>query len=88
MRNLVNAGSFDKKLRKFVLQHPELRGKIKLVLVKLSKDVYSPSLRAHKLSGNLKLFYGASIDYHYRIVFHFDNENVYLFNIGTHDEVY
>ncbi|MBI3459256.1 plasmid stabilization protein [Candidatus Azambacteria bacterium] len=88
MRHLISAGSFDKKLHRFLLNHPDLKNKTKGTLGLLSKDVFSASLETHKLSGSLKMFYGASINNSYRIVFIFDTENVFLLNIGSHDEVY
>jgi len=88
MRNLVSVGSFDKKLSRFLFTHPDLKNKTKRTLELLSKDIFTVSLGTHKLSGNLKMFYGASINYYYRIVFIFDDKNIFLLNIGSHDEVY
>jgi len=88
MRNLISAGYFDKKLHKFLLNHPDLKNKTKGALDLLSKDVFSASLETHKLSGSLKMFYGASINRSYRIVFIFDTKNIFLFNVGSHNEVY
>ena len=88
MRALISSGSFDKKISKFLSDHRELEVKINRTLELLSKDVFYPALKTHKLSGSLKMFYSANIDYQYRIVFVFDEKNVILFNIGSHDEVY
>ncbi|MFA6273985.1 MAG: type II toxin-antitoxin system YafQ family toxin [Candidatus Paceibacterota bacterium] len=88
MRKLVSSASFNSKFRKFLKNHSDLEKKTKKAFELLSKDVFSSQLKTHKLSGGLRMFYGADINFQYRIVFGFDNENVYLINIGSHDEVY
>ena len=88
MRELISSGSFNKKLNKFLSDHKELELKTKRTFELLSKDVFYSTLKTHKLSGSLKMFYSANIDYQYRVVFGFDKKNVILFNIGSHDEVY
>ena len=88
MRELISSGSFNKKLGEFLSNHPELQIKTKRTLELLAKDVFYPLLKTHKLSGTLKIFYSANINYQYRIVFLFDKESVILVNIGSHDEVY
>ena len=57
-------------------------------------DIYHPSLKTHKLMGNLDDTWSCSIDYSYRILFEFvtdpetDERAILLLNIGSHDEVY
>lgn len=49
------------------------------------KDPFSPSLKTHKLKGELSDFYSFSITYQHRIIFHFQNKGTVIFdNIGTH----
>lgn len=49
------------------------------------QNIFDPRLKTHKLSGELKNFYSFSISYHWRIVFHLEeNGIVVLDNIGTH----
>lgn len=49
------------------------------------QDPFSPSLKTHKLKGKLSEFYSFSISYQYRIVFHFEDKEIIIFdNIGTH----
>ncbi len=88
MRELVASNYFSKKLGKFLKFHPELEKKTQKTFEILMKDVFLPVLETHKLSGKLKTLYGASINFEYRIVFDFDEKNVFLVNIGSHDEVY
>lgn len=88
MRKLSPSKKFNKKLLSFLKTHPGLEKNVVSVLNTLCKDIFNPKLKTHKLSGNLGVFYGASINYTYRIVFYFDEEYVYLVNIGDHEEVY
>ena len=87
-RRLVTSGSFEKKLQLFIKKYPDLEKRISRVLILLSGDPFSLLLKTHKLSGKLSNLFACSIDYHYRIVFYFDEQNVFLLNIGSHDEVY
>lgn len=53
------------------------------------KNPFDKRLRTHKLSGELKDCWAFSINYKYRIVFEFiDDNTALLIDIGTHDEVY
>lgn len=58
----------------------------------LECDVFHPSLRTHKLSGDLAGLWSSSAGYDLRIVFelvHYNGaEAVLLLSVGTHDEVY
>jgi mRNA-degrading endonuclease YafQ of YafQ-DinJ toxin-antitoxin module len=52
-------------------------------------DPFEPSLKTHKLSGNLKESWSFSLDYDQRVVFYFTADgNAVFTDIGTHDEVY
>lgn len=88
MRKIVASKHFQKKLSVFLKQNPHLESKTLATVSLMEKDLFSPSLRTHKLSGKLKMFHGSWINYYYRIVFLYDKNNVYLVNIGDHDEVY
>lgn len=49
------------------------------------KNPFHSSLKTHKLKGSLRNFYSFSVDYKYRIVFTFENENEVTFiDIGDH----
>lgn len=49
------------------------------------KDLNSPSLKTHKLTGKLKVYSAFSIDYHYRIIFELKEKDVIWFHsVGTH----
>ncbi len=82
--------NFQKKLKKFIKKHPELKLILKNKLEILQRNPYHPQLRLHKLSGRLKDFYSFWLTYEYRIVVKiYEKEKIIEFYaIGTHDEVY
>ncbi|OGI64326.1 hypothetical protein A2914_02865 [Candidatus Nomurabacteria bacterium RIFCSPLOWO2_01_FULL_41_21] len=47
---------------------------------------FAPTLKTHKLSGDLEDLWAFSVDYNYRIIFEFlENEIVIFHSIGDHD---
>lgn len=60
-------------------------GKIEI----LRKNVFSPTLRTHQLSGKMKNSYSFSITYAIRTVFVLQNAHtILLVSVGSHDAVY
>ncbi|HHT9135570.1 MAG TPA: type II toxin-antitoxin system RelE/ParE family toxin [Candidatus Avalokitesvara rifleensis] len=54
-----------------------------------SNNPHEPSLKTHKLSGELEGLWSFSINYDIRVIFKFiDKNKVLLIDIGSHDEVY
>ncbi|MBI2415580.1 MAG: type II toxin-antitoxin system RelE/ParE family toxin [Candidatus Kerfeldbacteria bacterium] len=48
-------------------------------------NVFYPSLKTHKLKGDLTGFWSYSVNYSYRILFRFVNDHeVLYYDIGTH----
>ncbi len=88
MRKITFTDSFRRDLAKFLRQHKDLTETIEKVFRRLETDIHIPSLKTHKLHGRLKRSYACSINYEYRIAFSFDDKNVYLESIGSHDELY
>ncbi len=80
--------------KKLVRKNPQLRPLIEATLELLSEDCFNPSLRTHKLTGDLSGIWSCSIDYDYRILFEFaidpedEGEAILLLKMGSHDEVY
>lgn len=56
----------------------------------LKIDPYHPSLRLHKLKGNLDGFYSVSINMQYRILIDFiiKEDQIILLDIGEHNTIY
>lgn len=67
---------------------PKVYELTKKKLVIFEKDDNHPSLRKHKLGGGLDGYWSISVNMKVRIVYFIENEEAWLVNIGTHDEVY
>ena len=80
--------------KRIVRKRPDLRPLIEKTVRQLAEEPFAPSLRTHKLQGNLANIWSCSIDYSYRILFEFihnpeeQEEAILLLNLGSHDEVY
>lgn len=94
MRSLVWSPAFTRQFKRLVRQNPQIRQVVAQTLQHLTDDPFDPTLRTHKLKGQLEGKWSCSIDYSYRIVFKFvensdlKTEDILLLAIGSHDEVY
>lgn len=94
MRTVLWDDSFRRALKRLVRKKPLLQAKVSAVLLTLEADPFIPSLKTHKLQGELKRLWACSVDYDCRIVFAFepieeaDQDAIVLIDIGSHDEVY
>lgn len=79
---------FDRRVRRFLKLHPELRSALGRLIDTLSKNPFDVRCKTHQLTGPLRGYHAASIDYRYRLVFLIDGDILVLINIGSHDEVY
>lgn len=75
---------------KFARDYRKLPDKIKDTAEKreviFRKNPHDPRLKTHKLTGKLFPYWSFSIDYSYRIVFEFvENNTVWFHAIGNHD---
>lgn len=77
-----------KKLNKIKINDPILEKKIIKKLTLFSTNPEHPSLRLHKLKGQLKNMWSISITKNVRMVYLDEDDEAYFVNIGTHDEVY
>lgn len=94
MKNLVWSSTFVRAFKRVVKRNPELCSQIEKVLRQIAEDPFHPSLRSHKLKGDLSNIYSCSIDYRNRILFRFvtnsesAEEEILLLTLGSHDDVY
>ncbi len=81
---------YASKEKKFFKKHPDLVDRYRDVLEKLSFDIFETSLKLHRLRGSLSEYHAISLTYEYRIVLILKivDDEIVLFNIGTHDDVY
>lgn len=77
-------------LPKFKREYKKLPYKIKYLAEEkeniFHRNPFDSRLKTHKLSGPLKEFWSFSIDYKYRVIFDFvDNNTVRFYSVGSHD---
>jgi addiction module RelE/StbE family toxin len=94
MRNLIWSNTFLRAFRKLIKKQPDRREEIEKTLRLLLDNPFSPNLETHKLKGKLSGTWACSAGYDLRIIFDFVREkdkkedDIFLIEIGTHDEVY
>ncbi|MEA5535586.1 type II toxin-antitoxin system mRNA interferase toxin, RelE/StbE family [Crocosphaera sp. XPORK-15E] len=92
--DLIWSEGFKRSFKKLIKKNPQLKTKIFDVLRKLAEDPFTPSLKTHKLSGNLEALWSCSVTYDCRIIFNFSEDGecleiiILLIDIGSHDQVY
>lgn len=89
---LLRSTAFIRAARKLVKRNPPIASDLRSTLTLLSDDPFHPSLRTHKLKGQLSNSWACSVTYEIRIVFTFvefeGQEAILLESVGTHEEVY
>ena len=81
---------YEKIAKNFFKKHKIKKAKYQKTINILQQNPFHPSLRLHKLKGNLKEYYSVSLNFEYRIILDFiivENE-IILIDIGSHDDVY
>jgi len=87
---LATTAFFDRRVRKFLAKHPDLRPRFVETMEQLSTDPFEPGLRLHPLTGKLQGMQAVSLTYSYRITLtlQITEHEILLLDIGSHDEVY
>lgn len=91
---VVWSSGFKRSFRKITKKNPQLKNQIVKVLRLLADDPFTPSLKPHKLTGNLAGLWSCSVTYNCRIIFNLSEDEkllemvILLIDIGSHDEVY
>ena len=91
---IVWSNAKARSFKKLVKKNPQLQEKILKVLKTLANDPFTPSLKSHKLTGNLGNLWACWVTYDCRVIFEFSEEEesaegiIFLVDIGSHDEVY
>jgi len=94
MRVLVWDSSFKRAFKRVIRKNPRLEEAIFEVLELLVTDPFTPTLKSHKLKGDLEGLWACWVEYDCRIIYTFqrnpdeDEDTIVLIDIGTHDEVY
>ena len=87
---LSTTAFFDRRARKFLTKHPDLRPRFSETLAQLAADPFQPGPRLHPLTGKLQCLQSVSLTYSYRITLtlQITEHEILLIDIGSHDEVY
>ncbi|MBL1209944.1 type II toxin-antitoxin system YafQ family toxin [Geminocystis sp. GBBB08] len=85
---------FKRSYQKVIQKSPQLKSKVTDGLKILANNPFTPSIKSHKLTGNLKGFWSFSVAYDCRIIFSFSEDGellemiILLIDIGIHDDIY
>lgn len=94
MRMLIWSKTFIRAFKRIAKKYPGLRKDIEGTLQQLVDDPFYPQLETHRLRGKLLGSWACSAGYNLRIIFDFvksseqKEDDIFLIEIGTHDEVY
>lgn len=91
-RVLLLSRRFVRASRRLTKKQPATAAVLQAALDALAEDAFQPSLRMHKLKGEIAGAWSCSAGYDLRIIFEFVQhegiEAILLHTVGTHDEVY
>lgn len=87
MKTIKFSPTFQKKLLSLYKRDKQLTEKIRKQLKLFQSNPKHPSLRLHKLKGNLQNTWSLSVTMSFRLLFIEDTE-YYFFDMGEHDEIY
>lgn len=87
---LIFTDDYNKLEQKFLKRHPELKRAYAKALKLLEENPFYPSLKLHRLSGNLSDLHAVSINLSYRITLELliTETEIVLVNVGDHKDVY
>jgi addiction module RelE/StbE family toxin len=94
MRDLIWSNTFLRAMKRQLRKRPEIAEDLKRTLDLLAQDPFLPRLETHKLKGKLSGSWACSVQHDLRVLFDFVKsetegpDNIFLIDIGTHDEVY
>ncbi len=94
MRTIIWSNTFVRAFKRVSKRYPTLKHDIEDGLKLLAQNPFFPSLETHKLKGKLNGSWACSVKYDLRIVFDFvksetqKEDDIFLIEMGTHDEVY
>ncbi len=87
--NIYYGKDFTRDLKKLKKAHPKKCNQVLKKIELFSQNPEYPSLRLHKLKGDLKEYFSITVGANLRIIFSWvDEDTVTFFRMGTHNEVY
>jgi mRNA interferase YafQ len=94
MRKLIWSNTFVRSFKRTIKKNPTIVKEIEKTLRSIIEDPFLPQLGTHKLKGKLAGTWACSVAYDLRLIFDFvksesnEEDDIFLLEIGTHDEVY
>ena len=80
---IIYSPKFRREYKKLSVSVKKVAEKQELIF---RKNPFDQKLKTHKLSGYLKDFWSFSLDYKYRIIFEFaENDIIWFHSVGNHD---
>ncbi len=76
------------QFKKIKQKQPQLLKKIQKQLILFKTNIRHPSLRTHKLKGNLSNTWSISVEDNIRLIYVIKDNKAIFLKIGTHEEVY
>ena len=61
---------------------------LRAVLRRLAVDPRDPVLSTHRLKGELGAYWACTVDDDLRLLFRWERDELFLVNLGSHDQVY
>jgi mRNA-degrading endonuclease YafQ of YafQ-DinJ toxin-antitoxin module len=89
--NLAWSPGFIRSYKKWIRKNPNLKEEFQRKIRQLCEDPYHRSLYTHSLTGKLQVKWSIRISWKHRLIFTFSDihtEEIILFEIGDHEEVY
>lgn len=92
MNKIILTNKFKRQYSKAIRRNPQFQNIFDNIIFQLENDIFAPSLKTHKLSGDLDGLYACKCGYDCRILFEIfkqkDHWDIVLLSIGTHNEIY
>ncbi len=79
---------FVKNYKKRIIPYPKLVSQFKKQLTKFIQNTTDPALKDHKLIGKKFGFRAFSITGDIRVVYKLEDDEIWLYDIGSHNQVY
>jgi addiction module RelE/StbE family toxin len=79
---------FSKNYQKRIASNPKLVSKFQASLKLFINNPENPALKNHKLIGKLSDYRAFSVTGDIRVVYRIVNKELWLYDIGTHNQVY
>ena len=87
---IIYTPGFNKRAARFLKRHPDLATQYEKTLRLMEVDPFHPSLRLHRLKGQMSELHSISINISYRITLELVVQEGQLIpiDVGGHDDVY